>query len=115
MKKIHVIARFKIQPNNLEIFKQGVQKCIDFTKTEPGAELYDWFIDEKNLTCTVVETYKDSQATLFHAGNVQQALSELMQIAEFSGEVFGNASDELKEALAGMNIFPVPFYKGLDS
>ncbi len=115
MQKIHIIARFKIQSNNLEKFKQGVQKCIDLVKNEPGAELYDWFIDEKNMECTVIETYKDSDATLFHAGNVQQALGELMQISEFSGEVFGNASEALKEAMAGMNIVPVPFYIGLDS
>lgn len=115
MQKIHIIARFKIQKESIETFKEGAQKCIELTKTEKGAELYDWFIDEKNLLCTVIETYEDSQAALFHAGNVQQALGELMQISEFSGEVFGNASEELKTAMTGLNIVPVPYFKGLTS
>lgn len=113
MEKIHIIARFKIPQGKLGVFRDGAKKCLELTKAEPGAELYDWFIDEQNGECTVIETYQDSNAALFHAGNVQQGLSELMQIAEFSGEVFGNASEELKAALAGMSIVPVPFYQGL--
>jgi len=34
-------------------------------------------------------------------------------MSDFSGEVFGNASEGLRNALAQMNIIPVPFYKGL--
>ena len=113
MEKIHIIARFKIQESKLGEFKAGSEKCIELTKNEPGAELYDWFIDEENLLCTVVETYKDSDATMAHVGNVNDALAKLLAISDFSGEVFGNASDELRGALAQMNIVPVPFYKGL--
>lgn len=113
MTKIHVIARFKIHKGKLDEFKQGADQCISSTKNEPGAQLYDWFIDEENLVCTVIETYSDSNATLAHAANVQVPLSKLMEISSFYGEVFGNASPELIDALAGMNIVPVPFFKGL--
>ena len=113
MKNIHVIARFKIHDGKLSDFKAGVDKCISLVKNEKGALLYDWFIDEENLACTVVETYQDSDATLVHAANVGEQLGKLMEIADFSGEVFGDASKELQEALAGMNIKAVPFYKGL--
>lgn len=113
MTKIHVIARFKIQEGKLSEFKNGADECVKVTKNEPGAELYDWFIDEDNLLCTVVETYKDSSATMAHVGNVNEALSKLLAISEFSGEVFGNASQELRDALAPMNILPISFYKGL--
>lgn len=113
MKNIHVIARFKIHEGKLAEFKDGVDKCILAVKNEEGAILYDWFINEEKLECTVVETYRDSDATLAHAANVNELLGELMKIADFSGEVFGNASDELKNALSGMNIKTVPFYAGL--
>ena len=113
MQKIHVIARFKIHKGKLAEFKKGADECIRVTSNEPGAELYDWFIDEENLMCTVIETYEDSVATMAHVGNVNESLSKLMAISEFSGEVFGNASEELKNALAGMNVVPVPFFKGL--
>ena len=65
------------------------------------------------MECTVVETYKDSDATLAHAANVNELLGKLIEIADFSGEVFGNATDELEDALASMNIAVVPFFKGL--
>lgn len=113
MENIHIIARFKIQEGKLIEFKTGADKCIAATKNEEGALLYDWFIDEENLQCTVVETYKDSDATLAHAANVNELLGKLLEISDFSGEVFGNASTELQGALAGMNIQAVPFYRGL--
>jgi len=113
MEKIHIIAKFTIHNEKLSDFKAGADDCVKLTKNEPGAELYDWFIDEEKGVCTVVETYKDSDAALFHAGNVNEALGHLMTMSDFSGEVFGNASEGLRNALAQMNIIPVPFYKGL--
>ena len=113
MKNIHIIARFKIHEGKLAEFKNGVDKCVSATKNEEGAKLYDWFIDEDNLACTVIETYKDSEAVLAHSGNVNELLGKLMEISDFSGEVFGNATDELKGALKSMNIAVVPFFKGL--
>ncbi len=113
MDKIHVLARFKIHEGKLTEFKQGADKCVLVTQKEPGALMYDWFIDEENLMCTVVETYKDSEATMAHVGNIQESLTHLMTMSDFSGEVFGNASDELKAALKGMNVVPVPFYAGI--
>lgn len=113
MTNIHIVARFKIHEGKISEFKAGADRCIALTKNEKGAMLYDWFIDEENLECTVVETYKDSGATLIHAGNVNEELGKLMEIADFSGEVFGNANEELQQALAGMNIKAVPYYKGL--
>lgn len=114
MKKIHIIARFKIKNGKLNEFKTGLEKCISLVKkNEPGALLYDWFIDEANLDCTVIETYRDSEAVLAHAGNVNEELSKLMQISDFSGGVFGNASPELTDAMKGMGIVPVPYINGI--
>lgn len=113
MKKIHIVARFKIHDGKLSNFKSGADHCIAATKTEAGALLYDWFIDEDNMLCTVIETYQDSNAALAHVRNVQEPLSKLMEISDFSGEVFGNASSELSTALSQLKIVAVPFYKGL--
>ena len=113
MEKIHIIARFKIFDGKLEEFNQGKEECISLTRNEPGALLYDWFLDEENSVCTVIETYKDSSAVLDHAQNVNPALAKLLEIADFSGDVFGNVSDEVKNALKEMGITPVPFVGGL--
>ena len=114
MKKIHIIARFKINGDKLNDFKAGSEKCVSLVKkNEHGALLYDWFIDEANLDCTVIETYQDSVAVLAHVGNVNEELSKLMEISTFSGEVFGNASPELTSALKDMGIVPVPYVNGI--
>jgi quinol monooxygenase YgiN len=113
MEKIHIIARFKIHAGQLDKFKKGAEDCIASTKNEPGALLYDWFIDENELSCTVFETYKDSNAVLVHVGNVNEHLSKLIEISDFVVEVFGNASFELQNALKEMNVTPVPFFGGL--
>ena len=113
MEKIHIIARFKIHAGKLQEFKLGVESCIAAAKTESGALLYDWFIDENSLEVTVIETYQDSNAVLAHVANVNESLSNLIAISDFSGEVFGNASAELIVALKEMNISAIPFFKGL--
>jgi quinol monooxygenase YgiN len=113
MEKIHIVARFKIHAGQLDKFKNGSEACIAATKNESGALLYDWFINENDMTCTVIETYKDSNAVLAHVGNVNEPLSKLMEISDFVVEVFGNASVELQNALKEMNVTPVPFFGGL--
>lgn len=114
MEKVHIVARFKIHDGKLEEFNRGKEECISLVKkNEPSALVYDWFLDEGNLLCTVIETYQDSGAAMAHAGNVNPALSKLMEITDFSGEVFGNASVELKAALGNMGIVPVPYVGGI--
>ena len=113
MEEIHIIARFKIHEGKLSELKNVAEKCVLATKSEVGALLYDWFVDDGKLECTVVETYQDSEAVLAHSGNVNEPLSKLLEIADFSGEVFGNASDELQKTLQGKNIVSIPFFSGL--
>lgn len=112
MKKIHVIARFKIHSDKRAGFEQLAKDFIPLVRNEPGAELYDWFIDEQNH-CTVIETYTDSEAVFAHLVNVGGLLAKLMEISDFSGEVFGNVSPELEKALLDMQVKPVPFFQGL--
>ncbi len=113
MEKVHIVARFKIQEGKLDEFNRGMEECISLTKNESGALVYDWFLDEGNSLCTVIETYQDSSAVMAHAGNVNPALSKLLEITDFSGEVFGNASIELKAAIGEMGIDPVPYLDGI--
>jgi quinol monooxygenase YgiN len=113
MEKIHIIARFKIQEGKLEDFKSGANLCISATKKETGALLYDWFIDEESRQCTVIETYENSNAVLFHAGNVDEPLSKLIAMADLSLEVYGNVSKELKKMLNDMNLVAKPYFGGI--
>lgn len=114
MEKVHIVARFKIHEGKLEEFNQGKEECISLVKkNESGALVYDWFLDKGNSLCTVIETYKDSGAVMAHVGNVNPSLSKLMEISDFSIEVFGDVSAEVKTALSNMGVVSVPYFGGI--
>ena len=113
MEKIHIIARFKVTPDKISDIKTIAENCIGLTKNEEGAVTYDFFVDEINGNCTAIETYQNSEAVLAHLGNVNEELIKLMEISEFTVEVFGDVSDVLNGALKEKGISPVPYFNGI--
>lgn len=65
------------------------------------------------MECVVLEIYADSNAVLSHAGNVGEHLQQLVELADFSIELYGNPSEELLEAIQGMDITVYPLAAGL--
>lgn len=114
MKKIHLIARFAIHSGKAKEFKVLAVECLKVIKEkDKGVLQYDWYFDEKETECVVNESYKDSTAVLNHVGLVGELLGKLMSMSEFSLELHGNASDELKAALTGLNVKKYSFFQGL--
>ena len=114
MNKIHLIAKFEIHPGKKEVFKALIPQCIEKVKAnEPGAEKYEWYLNPEETVCMVLETYSDSNAVLAHMGNVGGLLGELTGISDFSGELFGNPSDELKAAIAPLQAKTYVLHKSL--
>ena len=35
----------EIEVTDIERFKEIAEKCVEFSRTEPGTLLYDWYID----------------------------------------------------------------------
>jgi quinol monooxygenase YgiN len=114
MDKIQLIARFKLHEGKLNDFKAVAKECLIVIKEkDKGVMHYDWFFDEKEAECVVVELYKDSAAVLNHVGLIGELLGKAMAMSNFSLEVYGNASDELKAALSGLSVKNYSFYQGL--
>ncbi len=114
MNKIQLIARFKLHEGKVQDFKAVAKECLIVIKEkDKGVMHYDWFFDEKETECVVVELYKDSAAVLDHVGLIGELLGKAMAMSDFSGEVYGNASDALKGALAGLNIKMYKYFQGL--
>ncbi|MBN3582151.1 antibiotic biosynthesis monooxygenase [Algoriphagus aestuarii] len=114
MNKIHLIAKFEIHPGKEEEFKNLIPQCIEKVKAnETGAERYEWYFNSEGTVCNVLETYSDSNAVLAHMGNVGGLLGELTSISDFSGEIYGSLSDELKAAIAPLPAKKYVFYKSL--
>jgi quinol monooxygenase YgiN len=114
MKKIQITAKFKIHTGKAEEFKKIAAQCITSVKAnEPGALQYDWFFNMGETECVVRETYKDSNEVLVHMGNIGALLGQLLTMSDFDLEVYGNLSEELKKAAAGLNPKVYFFYQGL--
>jgi quinol monooxygenase YgiN len=114
MKKIQIKAKFKIPSDKVEYCKKIAEECVTTVKqNEKDALQYDWFINPEQTEIVVRETYTDSNAVLAHLGNVGELLGQLLSISDFEGEIYGNMSEELKHALAGMNIKVYSFFQGL--
>jgi quinol monooxygenase YgiN len=114
MKKIQITAKFKIHSGKLEECKNIAAKCVAAVKdNEKGALQYEWFFNSDQTEIVVREAYTDSDAVLAHLGNVGELLGQLLSMSDFELEVFGNLSEELKNAVEGMIPKVYSFYVGL--
>ena len=116
MNKIQLTARFKIHAGKLEEAKKIAAECLAIVKEKEvgkGALQYDWFLSSDQTECVVRETYVDSNAVLIHMGNLGEPLGKILAIADFDLEIYGNMSEELKNAVAGLNPKVYSFYQGL--
>jgi len=114
MVQIKATATFKIKEGNLEAFKQVIPTIIETVReNDPGTLIYEWYLDEELMECVVLEIYANSEAVLAHAGNVGGHLQKLLELADFSLELYGNPSKELLDAIQGMNVTVYPLFAGL--
>jgi quinol monooxygenase YgiN len=115
MKKLDVMARFRIRPGEMDHFKEiSVQmiKAVRDKEKGGGCLQYDWFYNEALSECIVREIYTDSEAVLEHMGNVGPMLGKLAAISELSLRVCGSPSEALKKASEGMDITYYDFEAG---
>ena len=115
MNRIQVSAKFASVPTaNLAEFKKVAAEALAITKSEQGVLQYDWFFDDKNTVCVVLETYQDSEALLAHIANVGEAFGRLVELGGGCElEIFGDPSAQLVAATAGLqrSVFP-SFFQG---
>ncbi|VVN97653.1 putative quinol monooxygenase [Pseudomonas fluorescens] len=93
---IEIYTRFDIHPGKLELFKQlGAQLFQIVDDKDSGTLRYDWFYDEANLRCVVMDTYADTQGMFAHMRNAHDAHEKLLEHAsmttQFLGELPGDA------------------------
>lgn len=115
MNDIQVNARLKIQPGKMDEFKILALECVErVKKRDKGTTQYDWFYNEEKSECVVRERYKSSDAALEHIANVGDLLGGLVALATISLEIYGSASENLKNALEGFDVCFYDFGVGLE-
>jgi quinol monooxygenase YgiN len=95
-----------IKPGELDNFKKLVTDMVTSIKaSEPNALNYEWSISEDNSVCHIYERYSDSEAVMTHLGNFGEKFAErfmaILDVTQFT--VYGNPSNQVKEALSGFN------------
>ncbi len=94
-----------IKDGQLENFKALAEEMAAATEAnEPGTVNYQWYISDDNKTGHIFERFTDSAAAMAHLGAFGQNFAErfmaTLDLVRF--EVYGNPSDEVKDAIAGM-------------
>jgi len=93
-----------------KVVKELQGHCLS---TEKGMLQYDWYLSENDDTIKVFETYANSEAVLFHFDNYKAFTPKLSGARVFvSMEIFGNASEELRQRVKKIN---VPHYTSISS
>lgn len=114
MPNLQIASRWRIHDGKQEEFKRLAEQCLSISKTKDKNTLvFDWYFNEDQTECVIIETYPDSNALLVHIGNLGDLFGKLLQVADFFGEIFGNPSVELLNATGGLEKKVYSFYQGL--
>lgn len=107
---IQVLVELTIEEGKAGDFKMQMPAIIEKVMTnEPGMLGYQWYLNQDQSKCYVIEWVKDSEAWLAHASNVGSMLPALFIIApitrcEFFGSISATAEEVIKSALASFNV-----------
>ena len=111
--EVWLIAEFTIKEGKIDAFKDVANMFITAVQVnEPGALTYQFYFNNKQTKCLVMEQYCDSKAVLTHLRNVGALVMKLLDTAQLTrGEIYGNASKELRVAATP---FGVKFFQHWD-
>lgn len=116
MSKISYIIELTIAAGKVDEFKAMAKGFIGGVQAnEPNTLGYQWYLCEDGSRAILQETFSSSEALLTHLGNVGPSLPPLFAIAPITRfEVIGSASDDAREALAGLGAVHFPHMAGFD-
>ena len=98
----------------LEEFKNLANQLVATVREkDTDTHVYDWYLNEEKMECTVIEEYSDSAGLLTHMANGAHILPAMMEIIELSLEIYGTPSEEVSIALEGLPLKVYPYYAGL--
>jgi quinol monooxygenase YgiN len=95
------IARFRIHDGQRDEFKRLAGQCMEIVRTRDSGTLqYELFFNDDQSECIVLERYRDSDALFEHSANLREVADAILATGAVSGELLGNPSAALKQALA---------------
>lgn len=100
-KQLKVLVELTIAGKRVPDVKAQMPAIIEKVKHhEPGMLSYEWYIDEAEGKCYIIEEFRDAAAWLAHLENMEDTLPALFAIAPLTRwEAFGTVPQEVKEVV----------------
>ena len=102
-KQVSWVIELAVKPGQLEAFRTLMQEMVESTRAEPGTLSYEWFVSADGGAVHIYERYVDSAATMTHLAGFGSKFAErfLALVSPTRFTVFGEPSDEARQALSG--------------
>ncbi|CAN5404567.1 hypothetical protein BH23BAC1_BH23BAC1_29460 [soil metagenome] len=99
-KHIQVLVELTIAEGKIDEVKSQMPSIIERVKSnEPDMIGYQWYLNEDESKCHVIEWLKNPQAWLTHLSNVEHSVPALFAIAPITRlEFFGDIPKEVEDA-----------------
>ena len=99
--QLQVLVELTIAEGKVEEFKTQMPPIIEkVMANEPDMLGYQWYLNQDQKKCYIIEWLKNSEAWLTHVSNVESMLPPLFAIAPITRcEFFGNVSEAVEEAI----------------
>jgi quinol monooxygenase YgiN len=99
------VVELAVKPGKLEEFRTLMNEMVESTQTEPGTLAYEWFVSDDGSVVQIYERYADSDATMAHVRVFGEKFAErflaAVDVPRF--DIFGEPSDQVKEAFGALN------------
>ena len=104
----------RIHEGKLEEFKKLAEQSIKVVgEKEPDTFIFNWYLNDQETECTVLECFKDSDAMLAHLGNVAHMIQPILEVSDVvQVELHGEPSKELIDAFGAFKIQRFHYFSG---
>ena len=100
MSAFQSVAKFRIHPGQLEEFKRLAAESLAIVKEkDPGTTRYDWYMNEAQTECMVLESYVSAEALMAHSRNVGRLVGQMLRISECTVDMLADPTAEMRVAL----------------
>jgi quinol monooxygenase YgiN len=115
MSELRLSVRCDIHDGRQADFKALAAACLDCVRDKDTQTLqYEWFLDEHETRCLILERYPDSDALLEHIANLGELFVALLDTCIMKVDIFGSPSQKLLDATAGIPKRVYSFHQGFE-
>jgi quinol monooxygenase YgiN len=95
------VVEIAVKPGRLEAFRALMDEMVSAVRADPGAVIYEWFIDDDDRVVHIYERYADSAAAMRHMEVFGRFAERYLAETDPLGfTLMGSPTDEVRAALS---------------